>query len=118
MNGAINNSQNASTRLAKPPPSGPTPPVPGIAPVPPNHSHPPPVSRTNPPLHSHSAPVNGNHPTNMRGKKKPEPPVDPAAMYESLKNRIAALEEEEVIEEEEEKRFGAAYSWPRPAHRI
>jgi hypothetical protein len=54
----------------------------------------------------------------MRGKKKPEPPVDPAAMYESLKNRIAALEEEEVIEEEEEKRFGAAYSWPRPAHRI
>jgi hypothetical protein len=27
-------------------------------------------------------------------------------MYESLKNRIAALEEEEVLEEEEEKRFG------------
>lgn len=27
-------------------------------------------------------------------------------MYESLKNRIAALEEEEVIEEEEEQRFG------------
>jgi hypothetical protein len=26
-------------------------------------------------------------------------------MYESLKNRIAALEEEEVIEEEEERRF-------------
>jgi hypothetical protein len=27
-------------------------------------------------------------------------------MYESLKNRIAALEEEEVIEEEEERRYG------------
>jgi hypothetical protein len=27
-------------------------------------------------------------------------------MYESLKNRIAALEEEEVIEEEEERKFG------------
>lgn len=27
-------------------------------------------------------------------------------MYESLKSRIAALEEEEVIEEEEERRFG------------
>lgn len=27
-------------------------------------------------------------------------------MYESLKNRIAALEEEEVLEEEEERRFG------------
>lgn len=28
-------------------------------------------------------------------------------MYESLKNRIAALEEEEVLEEEEERRYGA-----------
>jgi hypothetical protein len=28
-------------------------------------------------------------------------------MYESLKSRIAALEEEEVLEEEEEKIFGA-----------
>jgi hypothetical protein len=27
-------------------------------------------------------------------------------MYESLKNRIAALEEEEVLEEEEERKFG------------
>lgn len=27
-------------------------------------------------------------------------------MYETLKNRIAALEEEEVHEEEEERRFG------------
>jgi len=29
-------------------------------------------------------------------------------MYESLKNRIAALEEEEVIEEEEERRFSVS----------
>jgi hypothetical protein len=35
-------------------------------------------------------------------KKKADPvPIDPAAMYESLKNRIVALEEEEVVEEEE-----------------
>jgi hypothetical protein len=27
-------------------------------------------------------------------------------MYESVRNRIAALEEEEVLEEEEERRFG------------
>ena len=33
--------------------------------------------------------------------------IDPAAMYESLKNRIAALEEEEVFVEEEERRYGA-----------
>ncbi len=32
--------------------------------------------------------------------------MDPAAMYESVKNRITALEEEEVLEEEEEKKFG------------
>jgi len=33
--------------------------------------------------------------------------MDPAAMYESLRNRIAALEEEEEFVEEEERRFGA-----------
>jgi len=32
-------------------------------------------------------------------------------MYESLKNRIAALEEEEVLEEEEERRFGMFTPW-------
>jgi hypothetical protein len=31
-------------------------------------------------------------------------------MYESLKNRIAALEEEETHEEEEERRFGASFT--------
>lgn len=42
----------------------------------------------------------------QKGKKKPDTPVDPATMYESLKNRIQALEEEEVMEEEEERKFG------------
>ena len=31
-------------------------------------------------------------------------------MYESLKNRIAALEEEETHEEEEERKFGASFT--------
>ena len=34
-------------------------------------------------------------------------PLVLAAMYESLKSRIAALEEEEVFVEEEERRYGA-----------
>jgi len=31
-------------------------------------------------------------------------------MYESLKNRIAALEEEETHEEEEERKFGSSFT--------
>ena len=42
----------------------------------------------------------------QKGKKKAES-VDPAAMYETVRNRIAALEEEEVHGEEEERRIGA-----------
>ena len=72
----------------------------------PNPAYPTPASRQNSSSHNHAAPVNGAHYQSQRGKKKPEQPVDPATMYESLKNRIAALEEEEVIEEEEERRFG------------
>ena len=55
--------------------------------------------------------MNGTHaPATQKGKKKAaEQPVDPSQMYETLKNRIAALEEEEVHEEEEERRFG---EWP------
>jgi|ERR1700722_224743 hypothetical protein len=59
-----------------------------------HHAHPN-ATRTN---------LNGAHPP--KNKKKDPAPVDPAAMYESLKNRIAALEEEEVLEEEEERKFG------------
>ena len=43
--------------------------------------------------------------TTGKGKKEPPPP-DPAAMYESVRNRIAALEEEEVHGEEEDRRVG------------
>lgn len=61
---------------------------------------------------------NRNQPTpngqNHKNKKKADPaPVDPAAMYESLKNRIAALEEEETHEEEEERRFGTSFTTSR-----
>ncbi|KAF5388576.1 hypothetical protein D9757_004705 [Collybiopsis confluens] len=75
-----------SARTAKPPPA---PPVPqSLPPNPPKQLHPPPLP-------------NGTH----KPKKKPDAPVDPVTMYESLKSRIAALEEEEVLEEEEERRF-------------
>jgi hypothetical protein len=69
------------------------------------------MNRTSQTGHNHSTQVNGTHP---KGKKKNDAPVDPAAMYESLKNRIAALEEEEVLEEEEEKRFGELNVLLRP----
>ena len=95
------------TRHAKPPPTGPTPPAPAAAPpAPPNNAH----------AHAHSSSnarqpngaVNGTHAHTQKAKKKAAdpPPVDPSQMYETLKNRIAALEEEEVHEEEEERRFG------------
>ncbi|KAJ7597456.1 hypothetical protein C8J56DRAFT_920102 [Mycena floridula] len=93
MNGVTHNPQNASTRhIAKPGPA-PTSTPPAV----PNNS-----TRTTPHTHTHTH-VNGAHPKGS--KKKNDAPMDPATMYESLKSRIAALEEEEVIEEEEEKRF-------------
>lgn len=112
MNGAAH--ESAAGKLAKPPPMGPAPPAPATAPpAPPTHScgHPAqPVGthRHNPPQ---NATVNGhNHPPpSGRSKKRNEAtPVDPATMYESLRNRIAALEEEEEMEEEEEKRISAS----------
>jgi len=98
MNGASSNhAQNPSARVAKPPPAGPTPPAPPNA----NAAHPtPPANRANGQM-----PTANGHST-QKGKKRNDVPVDPATMYESLKNRIAALEEEEVLEEEEERRFG------------
>lgn len=86
MNGANPTQSLPTPRTPKPPPSGPAPPAP----------QPLQSSSTRPPL------VNGA----QKAKKKNDAPVDPAAMYESLKSRIAALEEEEVLEEEEERRFG------------
>jgi hypothetical protein len=89
MNGAMTTTTTTTTvalpRTPKPPPAGP-------APSPPSGS------------------VRQPHPavTNGKSKAKVEPAaVDPAAMYESLKSRIAALEEEEVFVEEEERRYGA-----------
>jgi hypothetical protein len=133
MNGVTtNHPQNASNRLAKPPPTGPTPPAPATAPpVPPTQSNPvhqpPPLNRSNqPPPHNHTPGANGHH-HSQRGKKRNDVPVDPATMYESLKNRIAALEEEEVIEEEEERRYGMSthapsfslvYGWSRQPRKL
>ena len=48
--------------------------------------------------------MNGSH--SQRGVKKKPEPVDPATMYENLKNRIAALEEEEEHGEEEQRKIG------------
>lgn len=65
--------------------------------------------------------VNGHqHPPSQggKGKKRNDAPVDPATMYESLKNRIAALEEEEVLEEEEERRFGTFTLWGHKPSRL
>jgi hypothetical protein len=107
MNGTnIHPSQNAiGSRAAKPPPATPAPSAPSVPPPLPNHANPPSTNRAVPP-NSNNTTTNGSYPHTQKGKKKNDAPVDPAAMYESLKNRIAALEEEEVLEEEEEKIFG------------
>ncbi|KAI6012429.1 hypothetical protein F5J12DRAFT_904620 [Pisolithus orientalis] len=79
-----------------------TPPPPTVSPpAPPNHT---PLTNTNKSAVP-STTVNGSHPNTQKPKKKSDAPLDPAVMYESLKNRIAALEEEEVLEEEEERGF-------------
>lgn len=89
MNGTVTTTtattSTAPPRIAKPPPTCP-------APTPPSSSA----------RQLHPAAPNG------KSKKKADlVPIDPAAMYESLKSRIAALEEEEEVVEEEERRFGA-----------
>ncbi|KZP25284.1 hypothetical protein FIBSPDRAFT_734260 [Athelia psychrophila] len=105
------NGPNPNFRAAKPPPTGPAPPAPTtLPPIPPSngnhtHTHGPGVhhqhAHSHPHTHPHSGRVNGM----QKGKKRNDTPVDPATMYESLKSRIAALEEEEVLEEEEERIF-------------
>lgn len=71
----------------------------------PSHLHTYPQQPTTQPPPNRGQPTSNGQ--NQKNKKKAEPaPVDPAVMYESLKNRIAALEEEETHEEEEERRFG------------
>ncbi|CAE6512692.1 unnamed protein product [Rhizoctonia solani] len=74
---------------AKPPPTGPPPrPTPNT-----NGNATRAPQRKNP---------NANNPN---VKVEPSAPPDPMTMYESLKNRIAVLEEEEVTVEEEERRL-------------
>ncbi|KAI0323004.1 hypothetical protein OF83DRAFT_4165 [Amylostereum chailletii] len=101
-------------RTPKPPPTGPAPPAPRLAQPtaqppstnkPHTHTHPHPHPHPHSHPHNHAPAVNGTHPP-AKGKKKAEPaPVDPSTMYESLKSRIAALEEETVLGEEEERRY-------------
>jgi hypothetical protein len=102
MNGA---STTVARVTAKPPPTGPAPPAPAVAPpVPPTNA------QVNSAKHGTPPAVNGSHTHTTTGKpskKKAEPtPVDPATMYESLKNRIAVLEEDAVQGVEEERKFG------------
>ncbi|EIN13927.1 hypothetical protein PUNSTDRAFT_129592 [Punctularia strigosozonata HHB-11173 SS5] len=99
MNGP---STTAARVTPKPPPSGPAPPAPAVAPpVPPSNTQLTPGKHGTPPV------TNGTHPppTKTNKKKAEPPPVDPAQMYESLKNRIAVLEEDAVQGVEEEKKF-------------
>lgn len=49
--------------------------------------------------------MNGTHAVKGGKKKNPDPPVDPSQLYESLKNRIATLEEDMIHNEEEGKRI-------------
>ncbi|KAL4069861.1 hypothetical protein V8B97DRAFT_2008369 [Scleroderma yunnanense] len=107
MNGPSSNNISQTTSR----PTKPAPPAPATAsPAPPSHTSNNNSNSTNSSnsnkAATQSAPtVNGNHANSQKMKKKCDAPVDPAIMYESLKNRIAALEEEEVLEEEEECRF-------------
>ncbi|KAH6917047.1 hypothetical protein BKA70DRAFT_1251242 [Coprinopsis sp. MPI-PUGE-AT-0042] len=123
MNGAPVNQQHSqsaavASKQPKPPPPGPAPPAPVTAPpLPPTHST---AGHANgPPQHHHHhhhhhhqhGPVANGQPQGSSGKKgkRAEAPLDPATLYESLKNRIAALEEEEEIEEEEERQISASH---------
>ena len=104
MNGAMSSSQTTTiSRTAKPPPAGPTPPAPPT--TQPALASPSVPASAKPPQ-NHAPAVNGAYPTQKARKKNDLTPVDPTTMYESLKNRIAALEEEEVQEEEEERQYG------------
>ncbi len=44
--------------------------------------------------------------------------VDPVVMYESLRNRIAALEEEEEHADEEERQYGTVSTAESPCHEV
>ncbi|KAI5118264.1 hypothetical protein M0805_008198 [Coniferiporia weirii] len=99
-------------RSSKPPPAGPAPPAPGIPPpVPPAAASPAAASTSTPSpatvTTNGKAPATTNGVATQKGKKgaKADVPVDPQAMYESLKSKIAALEEELNHADEEEFKF-------------
>ncbi|KAH8110693.1 hypothetical protein DFH11DRAFT_1513997 [Phellopilus nigrolimitatus] len=92
-------------RPSKPPPAGPAPPAPapnGAAPKP--HPHPALGTATQPAAAANGAPTQKGAP-GKKGAAKADTPVDPQAMYESLKSKIAALEEELNHADEEELKF-------------
>ncbi|KZT08709.1 uncharacterized protein LAESUDRAFT_723618 [Laetiporus sulphureus 93-53] len=97
----MNGTQTA--RQGKSAPTAATLPAPTTAPPIPSNNVSSPVPAAN--RQPNGTAVNGTHPPAQKGKKKAAEQVDPSQMYETLKNRIAALEEEEVHEEEEERRI-------------
>lgn len=89
----MSGTHTATQRPSKPPPVGPAPPAPASAPP-------------NPPATNGSKPhVNGV----QKAKKKTDLPIDPQTVLDSLKNRIAALEEEKTHADEEEGRIGNVF---------
>ena len=112
MNGVVQTQTQRPKLPAGPAPVN-APPAPPVHKPTPGNSHPShPHPRSSQHTTAQPTPNRGQSPANAqpsKSKKKVEPaPVDPAVMYESLKNRIAALEEEETHEEEEERKFGAS----------
>ena len=105
-------------RPSKPPPAGPAPPAPGAAPPNPPQANggsgggggqaaTPTTTTAN---GTKATPtVNGATSKAKKGSAKADTPVDPAAMYESLKNKIAALEEELNHQDEEELKFSESF---------
>ncbi|THG98174.1 hypothetical protein EW145_g7474 [Phellinidium pouzarii] len=107
-------------RPSKPPPAGPAPPAPGAAPPHPPTSTPAATATTAAPVlvpgpaaangkaaaaATAAAATNGTSAQKGRKGAKADVPVDPQAMYESLKSKIAALEEELNHADEEELKF-------------
>ena len=92
-----------SQRPSKPPPAGPAPPAPAPAP---STSSATPASAGSTTSASKAPAPNGTTKTTKKAGKAAETPVDPQAMYESLKTKIAALEEELNTADEAELKYG------------
>ena len=104
-------------RPNKPPPQGPAPPAPNNGTNGLSVTNGTSVTSNSVASSGAKPQVNGSHShTAQKGKKKADIPVDPQAMYESLKSKIAALEEELIHADEEEEKFGewfALFSLPQ-----